>query len=103
MMVWTRKVVETVRSGCLLGNPLAVQWSGPLALTAKVLGSIPGEETKIPQVTWQYPTSHMVRPKKKKKGRKKKLLASEYILEDGTTGLLRSIWKVSEEESRMTS
>lgn len=37
-----------------------------LALTAKVLGSIPGEETKIPQVTWQYPTSHMVQPKKKK-------------------------------------
>ena len=72
MMVWTRKVVETVRSGCLLGNPLAVQWSGPLALTAKVLGSIPGEETKIPQVTWQYPTSHMVRPKKKKKKEEKR-------------------------------
>ena len=98
-MVWTRKVVETVRSGWLLGNPLAVQWLGLLALTAKGPGLIPGEGTQIPQATWQYPTSHMVWPKK----RKKKLLASEYILEDGTTGLLRSIWKVSEEEeSRMT-
>ena len=75
-----------------------MQWLGLLALTAKGPALIPGEGTKIPQATWQYPTSHMVRPKKRKK-----LLASEYILEDGTTGLLRSIWKVSEEEeSRMT-
>ena len=36
----------------LLGNSLAVQWLGLRALTAEGLGSIPGQGTKIPQVTW---------------------------------------------------
>ena len=32
------------------GTSLAVQWLGPLAFTAKGVGSIPGRGTKIPQV-----------------------------------------------------
>ena len=31
------------------GNSLVVQWLGLCALTAEGLGSIPGQETKIPQ------------------------------------------------------
>ena len=31
------------------GNSLAVQWLGLCAFTAEGLGSIPGQETKIPQ------------------------------------------------------
>ena len=34
-----------------MGNPLAVQWLGCGALTARVLGLIPGWGTKIPQAT----------------------------------------------------
>ena len=33
-----------------LGNSLVVQWLGLNAFTAKGLGSIPGQGTKIPQV-----------------------------------------------------
>ena len=45
------------------GNSLAVQWLGLRTLTAKGPGLIPGRGTNIP-------TSHSVRPKKKKKGSK---------------------------------
>ena len=34
-----------------IGNSLAVQWLGLCAFTAKGLGSIPGQGTKIPQAT----------------------------------------------------
>ena len=34
-----------------IGNSLAVQWLGLLALTAEGLGSIPVQGTKIPQAT----------------------------------------------------
>ena len=40
------------------GNSLVVQWLGLQALTARGMGSIPGQRTKIPHATW---------PKKKKK------------------------------------
>ena len=36
-----------------IGNSLAVQWLGLHAFTAKGMGSIPGQGTKIPQAT-QY-------------------------------------------------
>ena len=36
----------------VLGNSLAVQWLGLGAFTAKSLGSIPGQGTKIQQDTW---------------------------------------------------
>ena len=35
-----------------LGNSLAVQWLGLCAFTAKGLGSIPVQGTKIPQAAW---------------------------------------------------
>ena len=35
----------------ILRNPLVVQWLGPSAFTARALGSIPGQETKILQGT----------------------------------------------------
>ena len=41
--------VRAVLNHDLLGTSLAVQWLGLRALTAKGLGSIPGQETKIPQ------------------------------------------------------
>ena len=34
---------------------LAVQWLGPLAFTAKGVGSIPDRGTKMPQATWAQP------------------------------------------------
>ena len=36
----------------ILGNSLVVQWLGLFAFTAKDLGSIPGQGTKIPQAAW---------------------------------------------------
>ena len=35
-----------------IGNSLVVQWLGLWALTAKGLGLIPGQGTKIPQALW---------------------------------------------------
>ena len=35
----------------ILRNPLAVQWLGPIAFTARALGSIPGQETNSLQAT----------------------------------------------------
>ena len=35
-----------------LWNSLEVQQLEPLTFTAEGLGSIPGQETKIPQATW---------------------------------------------------
>ena len=35
-----------------MGNSLAVQWLGLGAFTARVIGSIPGGGTKIPQAAW---------------------------------------------------
>ena len=35
-----------------LGNSLVVQWLGLHAFTAKGMGSIPSQGTKIPQATW---------------------------------------------------
>ena len=35
-----------------LGNPPVVQWLGLRAFTAEGAGSIPGQETKIPQAVW---------------------------------------------------
>ena len=34
------------------GNSLVVQWLGLCAFTAKGVGSIPGQGTKIPQAAW---------------------------------------------------
>ena len=34
------------------GSPLAVQWLRLGTLIARVLGSNPGQETKIPQAVW---------------------------------------------------
>ena len=34
-------------------NSLVVQWLGLHAFTAKGVGSVPGQGTKIPQATWQ--------------------------------------------------
>ena len=36
-----------------MGNSLAIQWLGLRASTAGGMGSIPGQETKIPQATWR--------------------------------------------------
>ena len=47
----------------LLGNSLLIQWLGFHTFTAKGQGSIPDQETKIPQA---------MQPKKKKKKSKKK-------------------------------
>ena len=47
--------VRAVLNHDLLGTSLAVQWLGLRALTAKGLGSIPGQETKIPQPATPHP------------------------------------------------
>ena len=45
---WTKHAKYPVKK-CKHGNYLAVQWLGLHALTAKDLGSIHGQRTKIPQ------------------------------------------------------
>ena len=35
------------------GNSLVIQWLGLSALTARGLGSVPGQGTKIPQAAWR--------------------------------------------------
>ena len=37
------------------GNSLTIQWLGLGAFTARGLGSIPGQRTKIPRATWHGP------------------------------------------------
>ena len=51
----TVSIAFTTPSKTILGNSLAVQWSGLGAFTAEGLGSIPGWGTKIPQATWRGP------------------------------------------------
>ena len=36
-----------------MGNSLVVQWLGLSAFTAKGVGLIPGQGTKIPQAAWR--------------------------------------------------
>ena len=48
----TGEYTQNKRNPPYPGNSLAVQWSGLRAFTAVGLGSIPGQETKIPQASW---------------------------------------------------
>ena len=60
------------------GNSLAVQWLGLHAFTAKNLGSVPGQETKIPYAAWCS--------QKEKRNRKKSKTEDNYGYM-GTEGL----------------
>ena len=45
-------LIETgVEKDDSIGNPLAVQWLGLCIVTTEGWGSIPGQETKVPEAT----------------------------------------------------
>ena len=54
-----------------LGNSLVVQWLGLRTFTAKVVGSIPGQGTKIPQAARCNQKNFFNLKKKKRKEKKR--------------------------------
>ena len=60
---WNQR--KQINSRGRIGNSLAVQWLGLHVLTAKGLGSVPGQGTRIPQAKWCSPKQN-----KQKKGQK---------------------------------
>ena len=62
------------------GNSLAVPWLGHGAFTAKGLGSIPGQGTKISQAAWHSQKQTNKHKTNKKTNKKMKLLPREVKL-----------------------